>query len=317
VVSCSELEAALYGESWTEESFREHNEMIVDVLSASSTSEHLHVAARLASDPAERIELLERALSINPWEPILLWGAVQMCSELKSTTACPLQDWGKRLVEVDSKNTETWARIAANQYAAGDTASAFAAMQRASSAAESSMYWPESIGMLERAYAASTNLSFGQRATSAFGMVWLPQYGDIIEMCRVEAAISLEWGDACLRYGELLEVQGKTDFGFAIARAIQRETYKALGKNSQAEALQARTRTLREESALSEQAYDPAEDMLMISTPKLFAAYLADVRSKGENIARGDSRAMVRDILRRRPELGCVNEGIVMPDDIR
>lgn len=302
-----DLEAEAFGLAGGAEAWYAERARVVNVLSQSSTPEHLHAAALVSDDPDDRIALMTKALSINPWDPVLLWGAVQMCGEPKVTTQCPLEAWGQRLIAVDSENSEAWIRVAVNRYAADDVPGALAALQRASSASQSNGYWADYIEVMMRGYAASRSEPFASRAISAVNIAaqHLPRAEPVLNMCREQSAESPKWGETCLTYGSLVERQGKTDYAVGIAVAVQRVTHEALGNTAKAEELKTRRETERASAVQLNEDYDPAEDQLVLFTPKLFWSYLADLRSEGERAALKKSRLIAREMIKSRPELRC------------
>jgi hypothetical protein len=207
---CSNAATDSAHKEWTQEeiqaqidAFNEQKQSLSERLSASSSAEHLHLAALLEDDPVSRSELLHAAISRGSSDPFLVWGAVQICSEAIETMPCPLRDWERLLIAVDGQNSESWIRVAANRYAASDYDESLEAMRHASTAAESRAYWTEMIEMIERGFAAGSDFGFPERAGMAFGFAAseLPRYGDYVKMCEERSAQSVDWGYACLAYG--------------------------------------------------------------------------------------------------------------------
>lgn len=276
---------------------------IAERLSLSSSSEHLHVAALLDRDPASRVQRIELAVSRNPDHALLLWGAVHICADAIDTTDCRLRDWEQRLLAIDGQNSESWVRVAANRYQAGDSAAALAAMRHAATAAESRAYWTETIEMIERGLAAGSDYTFPERVSVAFGLAAssLPDYGDYLTMCREQSAENVEWAYVCLAYGELVEQQGKTEMGVSIALAIQKVAFEALGDEEKLGAVaarQQRRRNARESSVGS-------TEHLLLSEPAALRDYLAAIRIHGEHGARVRLAAETSRWLARQPEANC------------
>lgn len=268
------------------------------------------MAALLEDDPASRFELLDAAISRSASDPFMVWGAVQICSEAIETMPCPLRDWERLLIAVDGQNSESWIRIAANRYAANDYDEALEAMRHASTAAESRAYWTEMIEMIERGFAAGSDFGFPERAGMAFGFAAseLPRYGDYVKMCEERSAQSVDWGYACLAYGELVENQGKTEMGVAIARSIQRLALEGLGEVKKAAEVQRRIEARRQESLDSIKDYNPAIERLIFSNPTLFSAYLAAIKSEGEEAARKKIAIQIERLIEQQPGLLCERE---------
>lgn len=311
---CSTNSAQAANKEWTQEeiqaqidAFNEQKVSLSQTLSASSSAEHLHLAALLDDDPASRFELLDAAISRSPSDPLLVWGAVQICSEAIETMPCPLRDWERLLIAVDGQNSESWVRVAANRYAASEHDAALEAMRHASTAAESRAYWTEMIEMIERGFAAGSNFGFPERAVMALGFAAseLPRYGDYVRMCEERSARSVDWAYACLAYGELVESQGKTEMGVSIARSIQRLAFEGLGEVEKAAEVQERIEARRQERLDSIKDFNPGIERLTFSNPTLFTAYLAAIRSEGEEAARRQITAQIEHLLEQQPELAC------------
>jgi len=298
------------GKEWTQEDFQAQidafNELrLSDRLSESSSAEHLHLAALLEDDSALRVKLLDRAISLNPSDPLLIWGAVQICSDVDEPTTCPLRDWEKRLIAIDGQNSESWVRVAANRYKAGEYDAALEAMRYASTAAESRTYWTEMIEMSERGLNAVSDYAFPERVRWAFGFSNLPRYVDYVTMCTGQSAENVDWAYACMAYGELVENQGKIELGVAIAQHIQQQALEALGEWEKAAEVEQRLQASRQERMDSIGGYNAETMRLIFSNPALFYSYMAAVRSKGESEAQRYFAEEIERLLAQQPELAC------------
>ncbi len=302
---------------WTQEeiqaqigAYNEQKRILKQRLAESSSAEHLHVAALLEEDPVSRFELLDRALSLSPSDPLLVWSAVRICSEDVGATACPLRDWERLLVALDGQNSESWVRVAANRYAAKEADAALEAMRYAATAAESRAYWTETVELIERGLAAGTDFGFPERAGMAFGIgvAELPRYGDYFNMCKERSAENTEWAYVCLAYGELVENQGKSDMAVSIARSIQRVALESMGEAEKAAQVQQQLEADRQARMESANAYNPIVERLLFSNPTLFSSYLAAIRSVGEQAARRQITAEIERLTEQQPGLACAIE---------
>lgn len=290
------------------DSFNELKASLSDILSVSALAEHLHLAALLESDSDARVDLLGKAILNSPSDPSIVWSAVRVCSESAVTLGCPLSDWEQRLIAVDGQNSESWIRIAANRHAAGDTDAALEAMQHAATAAETRIYWPETVEIFERGLAAAgSEYPFPERAGMAFGFaaVMLPRYGDYTKMCVDQASQSAEWAYTCLRYGELAENQSKTEIGVSIGRSMQKLALEALGEIEKAAEIERRLERRRSERLSADIEHTKLIERLMVSNPTMFSSYLAATRSVGEVAARRQITAGIERLLEQQPELAC------------
>ena len=314
--ACSDATLERDGKAWTDGQIQSKldainglKQSLSDRLSISPSADHLHVAALVEKDPALRIELIDRAISHNPSDSFLVWSAVQICYESGDSVDCRSRGWDQRLVAIDGQNSESWLRVAANRYKAGETDSALEAMRRAATAAETRIYWTERIEMLVRGLAAAgSDFSFPERAGMALGLaaMALPRYGDFTTMCEEQSAQNVDWAYACLRYGELAENQGKTEIGVAIALAIQKLALEALGELDKATEVGQRIEARRQQRMdLTKTDNLATTERLIISNPTLFFAFLAAIRSEGEVNAKRRITAEIERLIEQQPELAC------------
>ncbi|MEM8685390.1 MAG: hypothetical protein AAGF72_18355 [Pseudomonadota bacterium] len=320
---CSNSIPAANSKAWTQEEVQTQIKAIDELkqsvsgrLSVSASAEHLHLAALLEDDPALRIELLSRAISNSPSDPFLLWRMVQVCPGSAEFIECSPRVWEQRLIAVDGQNSESWLRVASNRYRAGETGAALHAMRHAAAAAESRIYWTETIEMIERGLAAAgSDFPFPERAGMAFGLasMALPMYGDITAMCLEQSSLSADWAYTCLGYGALAEKQAKTEIGVSVGRSIQKLALEALGEREQAAEVEQRIQKRREEMLDSIEEHNPAIEHLIISSPALFSTYLAAIRSDGEEAARHRITAEIKRLLEHRPELACESTATKQP----
>lgn len=312
---CSENDSTLADKDLTQgeidaqiDSFDALRLSLSDTLSVSLSPEHLHLAALLENDPVAQVQFLEQAMASSPSDPFPVWSAIRICSDSAISPDCPLGAWEQRLVAVDGQNSEAWMRVAANRYAAGETDAALEAMQRAATAAETRIYWPETVEMIERGLsAAGSELSFPERAGMAFGFaaMMLPVYGDYTRMCEDQASQSAEWAYACLSYGELAEFQSKTEIGVSVGRSMQKLALDALGEADNAADIEQRLLDRRQERLSIDTEHTQLIERILISNPTMFSAFLAATRSMGEQAARRKITMDIERLIEQQPDLAC------------
>ncbi len=255
-----------------------------DRLAISEDPEHLHAAALLEDDPARRIEMITRALAVDKDNAFRVWGAVHLCAGAYQETNCPLQVWQERMLTLDSENSEAWAQAALIRISAGAEGAALRAMERAASSSESRVYWSETIEMVERAFAAASDMSFRDRVMlgADFAGTNLPNYSSYMNMCREQSAQSMDWAYACLGYGELSEREGKTLLAQRMGLGVQQVALNALGEKEQ-------LKTVVETYQRSQQKTDitAMEDfkqtmVIVTGSPTLYSRYLAAFKEHGE-----------------------------------
>lgn len=118
----------------------------------------------------------------------------------------------------------------------------------------------------------------------------------------------MEWGYVCLAYGELVESQGKTEIGVATARSIRKIVLEGLGQVEKAAEVQRRIEARHQERLDSTKQYNPAIERLIFSNPTLFSAYLAAIRSEGEEAARERIAIEIEQLIEQQPDLSCEHE---------
>ena len=261
-------------------------------LFVSQNAENLTSIALLSvEEPRERLDAMRRAMSVGRGEPIVVWAAVQICDHPRPDLSCPAQEWEDELLKLDSENSEVWIRVAARRYERGDTAKALDALQHAATAAETREYWPETVEMLERALDSAGGYSFPQRAALAFSVADanLPDPAPYVNMCGRQSRVDAEWAQACLEYGRLVERQAKTEIGLSIAQTIQIAALESARNTEEALAAAAR----RDDAARDRMSESAREriDVFVLSNTRVFAAYLAALRERGERAARTEALA--------------------------
>ena len=258
-------------------------------LAASRNPEHIYSAVLLETDATLRAQRMSEVLLADTSNVLLAWHGLDICSQYEGPDGCPLERLERRLLDLDSQNAMAWARVAVNRMQRGETDSALDAMRYAASAAEARSYWPETVEMLERAMAANSDLAFQERAGLAIAgaAAILSKLSPIVTICREQPADSPEWARACLDYGSLLERRQETEIGKVIGLAIQQATLETLGMDLQRDEVAAKVKTARRDrNSLWSDRRGPLVDVVLLTSPRDFAAYLNAVRQHGEYKAR-------------------------------
>ncbi len=284
-------------------------------LLVSQSAENLtSVALLTVEEPRERLDTMRRAMSVGGREPIVVWSAVQICDHPRPDLNCPAQEWEDELLKLDSENSEVWIRVAARRYERGDTAKALDALQHAATAAETREYWPETVAMLERALDSAGGYSFPQRAALAFSVADanLPDPAPYVNMCGKQSRIDAEWAQACLEYGQLVERQAKTEIGLSIAQTIQIAALESTRNTEEALAAAAR----RDEAGRNRTSESAGErtDVFVLSNTRVFAAYLATLRERGERAARAEALAEANRLADRCSQQGANSSNVTTHD---
>ena len=280
----------------------------------SDSTDLIHLAAILTDNPEERVALIQRAIQSNPGQAFVYWTAVRICSSAPEDLECPLAQWEQRLTELDGQNSETWMRIAANRHTSGDRQGALIAVKNAAAAAESRVYFAETIDLADRGFAASGNFAQWENAGYAFALAAssLPNYGQYLQPCKTESATSAEWAHTCLQYGKTIEIQSKTIIGRAIALNIQKQALEALGDLEGAASLQQRIEAGRKERRLSLNERSKIAELVLVTNRRVFNAYVSDIATFGESGARSRLTTEVGRLIAENPESICQSAHLVM-----
>jgi hypothetical protein len=257
-------------------------------LALSRDAEHIYSAVLLELDRARQPERMSEALIPDTGNVLLAWHGLNICSRDEAADACPLLQLENRLLELDSQNGEAWARVAANRLRRGELDGALDAMRHAASAAEANVYWTETVEMLERAIAATSDLPFQTRAIWAVSVTASHSidYARIITMCKEQASGSQAWAQACLDYGSLLERRQRTEIGKSIGLSLQQSVLETLGADEQRDKVAARLEAARRDrDALWSGPGHRAAEALTLTDPRYFSAYLTAIRQHGEYAA--------------------------------
>ena len=166
--------------------------------------------------------------------------------------------------------------------------------------------------MVERGLASGSDLTFSERAGMALSVAAseLPRYGDYMSMCEKQSSRSVDWAYACLAYGELVESQGKTQIGVAIALSIQKNALESLGEAEQVADVQRRIAAHNQEFQNSDIDHNAQLVRLIFSSPSLFSAYLATIRADGERIALRRITGQIERLIEQQPDLACWQVGV-------
>ena len=252
-------------------------------LAASQDAEHLLAAAvmTLDSDPARGFELLAHAWTANPGHPLVALNRLDACMAHRGLEACTDHDVEAEAIRIEGSNGALWARIAAKRQDDGDVAGAMRALQRAATAPRYDVYWIDHIKLFERALAASTDLSYRERAVAAMGItaaMWRPEY-ELVPTCVAGIATSPEWRPACGEFGRRLEEDGGTLLDTVLGVAIQAAVYEADGDTRMLAIASRKRDALR--ATLRQDAFQAAQ-RLLVQDERLLTDYLEEIDAYGE-----------------------------------
>ena len=254
---------------------------IAGTLASSRDAEHLLAAAVLTldSDPGRSFELLAHAWTANPGHPLVAINWLDACMAHPGKGACASHDVEAEAIRTEGSNGAVWARIAARRQDDGDEAGAMQALQRAATAPRYDVYWIDHVKLFERALAASTGLSYSERAVAAIGItaaMWRPEY-ELVTTCN--AAAAPEWQPACVDFGRRLEEDGGTLLDVMVGLSIQAALYESVGDTRQHEIASRKRNALR--ASLRQHDFEAAQ-RLLVQDPRLLTDYLNEFDAYGE-----------------------------------
>ncbi|MEL7298677.1 MAG: hypothetical protein AAGJ86_13525 [Pseudomonadota bacterium] len=287
---------------------QEHRTAIKNRLAQSDVAEHLHVAALYSDDSAERLELISKAIELDPTDAHLMWTATGLCINAKGAADCPLDDWMKSLAKLDGQNTQTWMLVSTQRYKAGDSEGALDALQVAGSVQETSLFWTETITTVERGLASASDMSFPYRAVEAIGVaaaIAIPSFSTLSEMCRTESTPNSDWASACTAYMSRAASQAETEISALVAMGLHKQMLEDLGDHEAAATLERQMQARRRRYQVDGTGIQRIADALIIANPTTFYEYLTDLKSDGEIAARGRMIDIARQRLEAEPDQVC------------
>jgi hypothetical protein len=199
-------------------------------LGMSDDSEHLVVAAFFTrhENPQRGFDLLARAAEASSDNPLVTWSWLQFCARPGDTCVGQIDKIEDRAIAADGGNAALWASVASIRRQRGDPYGALEALDIAASSPEYNAYFGEQVLMYDRALAASSDMSSIDRIVTAWGFPAATTDAaiDIYTHCRDEAEVSVEWRDYCLRLGEKMAEQGRTQMHTTVGLALQSKMYE-------------------------------------------------------------------------------------------
>jgi hypothetical protein len=237
-----------------------------------------------SNDPPDYTSLLELGLgAAGSDSPLVAWNALKACALAEEY--CPFPHLEQRLLEIDRDNAEAWALVATIRHRRGDVAGALAAMQGAARASSSTLYWSETLTLIERSLAAQTALPFAVRLVPAYDMTTAMGLPVQSRMCQVESATSRAWAEACLALGTLRTETDNTILERGLGYSMREQALTALGD------LEAAAEVAEEHALFSDERSAGGSDWSMwrarlqgalISNPGKWHAFIGAIQEFGE-----------------------------------
>ncbi|MEO0974847.1 MAG: tetratricopeptide repeat protein, partial [Pseudomonadota bacterium] len=219
-------------------------ESMVDTLERSQDPAHLLTAALLeegvSTDVSRQHQLLERALDIDPTNPLLAFSLLTLCLERAAHLQCNLPTIERQLATHQPDNAEAWSLVATSCHQREDYECALQAMRRASAAPQHKEFLAEKVSVVDSAFGdIGVGVQLRQGMALGLAMVLTPSRLALLEMCGDRDHYGLEMAAVCLQHGRILETRAQTLLGESIGRGLQPIALEVLGEPDRADALRA------------------------------------------------------------------------------
>jgi len=219
-------------------------------LSTSEDAEHLVVAAMLErpKDAQRAFELLVRASTLAPENPLVTWNLLQVCSRTGDVCAGRLNDIENQAIAADAGNAALWASMASIRQRRGDDDLALNALRMAAGAPEYNAYFGEHLLLYDRALAAAADRSSMYRIAAAWGYAAAASGAEIrvLADCSEQAESSILWRDYCRQLGETMARHGRTYLHTSVGLSLQSNMYGIAGGTQQQQRIDERHAKLRQ-----------------------------------------------------------------------
>ena len=266
---------------------------------------HKLVAALLSRDTDAFEDRIQRAIDAGSDHSLVQWHAFGNCST--RDLDCDLAQLERLTTTADAQNSEVWVRVAAFRHRRGESDAALDALRQAGAAAESRIYWPETLEAAYRALTAAGGFDANESAFIAHSIAASDRthYQEVVQMCR-ERAGRQDWAIACLNYGRTSEAQSRAELAQLVAMAIQEIALKALDDDR--ELARVRKRLEDRHAELAEARSKPESrliDEILMTEAGLFA-YIEALQAGTERSARRSILNAVERLQATNPSLDCV-----------
>lgn len=273
------------GGAETNEEFDARISYIASTLEESDDAEYLLASVLLSrsGEPFSAPERMEKTLATGRRHPLVLYTAGGMCGLNATASFCGDAGFQNSQTSLLGRNGAHWLRRASQLYERGDTLSALAAMKRVSTEPQFDFYFIDYVMLLERALATASDMDYAQRIVAAISFVAaMPSpYLKMFERCRVQAAFSDDWLNACTAAAERMTLESNTmlermvGFGYL-------DKFHELAGNEEARASAERRKDELEQKF---RKYIAEGDVVIYSDPGLLARYIDAFATGGEMAA--------------------------------
>ena len=256
---------------------------IAALLAQSKDPEHMLAAALIGFDrkSKEHFAAMEKALAADPNNPLILWNFLHACSLTLEEAVCQAKRIEKRAGLSDGGNGALWGRLAGYRLRRGDTTGAFDALIKANTAPQFNRYFIEHVGVLERGFAAATDIAYRERIIGGIGMTvgTTSDLTGVYKGCMVQAPESAEWLQACTEYGKRLERDGRTTLSTLIGIGIQKKMYEMSGDAQKVVDADFRRRLITD---IMHSGNSSDDEVLLLFDDQVMADFIAEWSAHGE-----------------------------------
>ncbi len=191
-------------------------------LLASGDPEHLLAAAlmRRWSDPQAALAQLEKLVALESNSPLSAWTALIICGQ-RAQLACDFGALEQEAIRADSKNGAMWVQLVGLRLEDSNDEQAIEAMRQAISAPKFDSYYFEQIMMIERALAATSDLSLAERVITGIGFAAATPMGMNALARKCDDEQTGVWLELCDQLGERMRVDGSDIMTQMLGSAVQ------------------------------------------------------------------------------------------------
>ena len=283
---CSVDDADPYvAETHDEDAFRHRIAAIAGDLALSGDVEHVLASVILSRSGGvfTAPERIEQALALDPANELVLWTADMLCADGTDGGYCGDAGFQRNRDAILARNGSHWLRQAPRFLAAGDELRALDALERASTEPEFESYFIDYAMLLERALAATSDMEYVMRMTTAIGYAAsMPiEPIEILRICKDRSESDSRWLALCIRVNERLVSDGNTLLLQMLGRGYLATLYEYSGQTKARDAIVAERDAWRQRLRTA----NPDRDIAMLSDPGFYAQYIDAFASGGESAA--------------------------------
>ncbi len=184
---------------------------------------------------------------------------------------------------MDSSNGAFWTSVAQSDIEDRNWVAAAASLEKAVSATRFDTYFADTVMLLERGLAASSNLNYTERYAVAMGHASaqaLPEYKHLMDACKSSENEDGTWVSLCRDLGNMMAANSDDVVSTMIGYTLVRIAAERSGDLEYAARLEKENRDAYR--GMKKVFFDSGADNLMVNDPRVAAMYLEVFASHGE-----------------------------------